>query len=388
MTVTYQDYINTVKSSSAQRILKIEILDTNYNIIDTITPDIISGDLQLTNEFGSRRNCNIVFNNYNGDYIPDPDGDFWINSKYKVYTGYKVNGEDYYFSRGIFLSGEPQVNSIFAEQTTDLQLYDQWCNLDGTLAGTLDTTYKIPSGTDLEAAVRQIFSDAGETRPVIYEPFFTTPVASTPIAATPIALPYTIIMDANGTYADILKKLADMVSYTCYYDSQGYPRFEPPTDIDSAGSIWDYNNTDSISLYLGSRRRFEYSKVKNYIVVIGSNVNGLTYKATASDNNSESSTRISLIGKRALVITDDVIYSTSLAQQRANYELQKAMQVIETVNAESIPIDIIEGDNIITYTDSGNGFNNSRFLVKSVSFPLMNDGNMTLNLWNARSFLG
>ena len=40
MAVTYQDYINTIKGSSVQRLLKIEILDTNYNIINTITPKI------------------------------------------------------------------------------------------------------------------------------------------------------------------------------------------------------------------------------------------------------------------------------------------------------------------------------------------------------------
>lgn len=372
MAVTYQDYVAQVKSSVAQRILKIEVLDNNENIIDTITPDIISGDLQLSSDSGARRSCNIVFNNYQGDFIPVPGEKLWINSKFRLWTGLKVNNEDYFISRGIFISGEPEINSNRAENICSLQLYDKWVNLDGSSAGTLDVTYKIPAGTDLESAVRQVFSDAGEIKPVIFEPITAT-------------LPYTVIIEPNGTYADILLKLADMVSYVVYYDNNGYPRFEPPVDIDTAGSIWDFTTNEG--LYLGSRKRYEYSKVKNFCKVIGANVNGQIYKGEASDTNIASSTRIDLIGKRALVITDDNIYSNALALERANFELQKAIQVIESVNAESIPIDVIEGDSLITITDSSAGFDNSRYLVKTVTFPLLNDGNMSMSVWNARSLL-
>jgi hypothetical protein len=375
MSATIIDYINTVKSPSAQRILKIEILDSNYNTVDTITPDVIDGSIQLSSDSGSRRSCNIVFNNYLGDYIPDPDSLFWINTLYKIYTGYVVNGEEMYFSRGVFCSGEPQVNSQFAEQTVDLQLYDQWTKLDGTIGGTIETTYTIPVGTSVESAVRAVFAEAGETRPVIIE-------------NTSEVTPYTIIAKPNDNYASILTKLAEMISYVVYYDNEGYPRFESPVNninnIITAGSVWDFVTNEG--LYMGARRRFEFSKVYNYVKVIGSNVNGLTYSAIASDTNVSSSTRIALIGKRTFVVEDDLISSTPLCQARADYELQKAIQILESVDAESVPIDIIEGDSVVTVSDSGLGTSGDRYLVKSVSFPLLNTGTMTMNLWKARSF--
>jgi len=375
LSVSYQNYIDTIKSPISQRLLKIEILDSNYNIINTITPSIIDGNISFSSDSGARRSCNITFDNSDGSFIPNPEGQFWMNTMYQVFTGYRVNDEDYYFSRGIFVSGEPTVNSQFASQTVELQLYDQFTFLDGTLGGTIENTYIIPVGSDVETVVRQIFVDAGETRPVIFEPIVAT-------------TPYTLIVNAGDSYSQLLLKLAEMISYVVYYDNNGFPRFETPANdinnIFNAGSSFDFTTNEII--YLGARRKFEYSKVKNECVVIGANVAGSIYRATASDNNITSPTRIGLIGKRSLVIIDDLIYSTDLAQQRANYELQKAIQVLESVDVECVPIDMIEGDSIITISDNGLGVSGDRYLVRSVSFPLLNTGGMSLSVWLARSF--
>ena len=244
--------------------------------------------------------------------------------------------------------------------------------LDGTLGGELEAEYIVNVGTNIGVAVKAILQDAGEVKSPIISPIT-------------INTPYTLVKNPGDTYADLLIELAEMVSWEVNYDRNGYPRFQTPTNLDSTGSTWDYS-TEEI-LYLGSQHKYEYTKIRNYIVVYGDNINGQLFRAVAQDNNAQSPTRVSLIGKRVDVITDDLIYTTSLAQQRADYELQKAIALIESVNMNSIPIDIIEGGNIITIFDESNGLYADRFLVNSVNFPLVNDGEMKLNVWKTRSFI-
>jgi hypothetical protein len=243
--------------------------------------------------------------------------------------------------------------------------------LDGTLAGTTDVTYKIDAGTDWEDAIRAVLLDAGEIKPAIIEPITAT-------------VAYTILVQPSGNYADILTQLCNIVSYVYYFDNEGFPRFESPTNIETASSVFTFTTNENI--YLGSRKRYEYSKVKNSCSCFGSNINGQIFKGLAEDTNSTSSTRIALIGKRALVITDENIYSDALAQTRAEFELAKAIQVVESISSEAIPVDSINPDDVITLIDPASG-TNDRYLIQSIGFPLLNTSSMQIQIWNARSLL-
>jgi hypothetical protein len=152
----------------------------------------------------------------------------------------------------------------------------------------------------------------------------------------------------------------------------------------TAASTFDFLTTEIN--YLGAKRRFSFAELKNNIVVFGDSINFAQIKATASDTNALSDTRVALIGKRTRIVEDSNIYTQQLADDRAAYELQQSIALIETVNMDSIPVDIIEGDNIITITDSSLGLSAERYLVKSVTFPLTNDG-MQLSLWKSRSLI-
>jgi len=364
-------YINALKSNVRQSIIKIEWLDNNENVVGVVTPTLINGTLDLDMDSGIRRRCSLTMSNLDGSYIPIPEGFLWVNSKFRLWTGLVIDGVEYLFSRGIFLIGEPAVNSFITEKTVSLTGYDKWAMLDGTLGGKLESDYIIPLGTNIGDAVRAIFQQAGEIK---------TPIISDITETTP----YTITKTAGDTYADLLKDLANIVSWECFYDKDGYPRFQPPTDIEKDPSVWDFSSSEVV--YLGSAHRYDFTKIKNYVVVIGDNINGSLVRAVAQDDNPTSPTRVSLIGKRVLVIEDNLIYNNDLAQQRANYELQKAIAMYESVDLNCIPIDIIDEGSVVTITDSSAGLNQDRFIVQAVSFPLSFDGEMRLTVWKTRSF--
>jgi len=248
-------------------------------------------------------------------------------------------------------------------------LNDKWSLLNGDLAGTLSSDYIVPVGTNIGSVVKDIITLSGDVK---------SPV----IIPTNVTSPYTLTIDRNSNYADLLIKLAEMISYDIFYDENGVLRFQSPTEDNIRPSIWDFS-TNEVT-YLGSTRRYEFNKVKNSVYVYGDNINGSQVSGLAQDNYIFSPTNVGLIGERPLVINDEIIYTNDLAQQRANYELKKSIILQEIVDVDCIPIYHLKENDIITIEDNGNGLNRDRYLIQNGNIPLKYDGTMKLNLWKFR----
>lgn len=371
MAVTYQDYITALKANTRDYLVKLEFLDWNENVLSTLTPDLIDGNVNIELKNGSRRNASITLNNKDLRFLPDPLNEIWLNTKIRIYTGLLVNGEEYWNSQGIFVLGEPEINSNFAEKTVTLNLYDKFAMLDGTLAGELLYDFIIDVDTSLADAVKSIFVAAGEVKLPIIEP-------------TSEILPFTIIINASQTYFDILDKLAETFSWSVYFDRNGFPRFETPSDINSDASIWNFEEDDI--LYMGGNKRLDFTKVKNKIRVVGNTSDlGEIYDAISEDTDANSPTRTSLIGERTKLIEDDIIYSTDLSQQRADWEKQQAISIYESTDMKCIPVDILDVDNVCSVFDTSLDLNGDRLLLQSINLPLRQTTSQSLKVWKIRS---
>ena len=248
----------------------------------------------------------------------------------------------------------------------EIDLVDKYALLDGSASGTLETTYNIAAGTNIVTAVQSIFAEAGEVK---------TPI----IAPTSITTPYELIKEAGSTFSELLEELANMISWVCYYDNDGYPRFEPPSDLDSDASVWSFDATDTgETVLLSSDADYPFSKFYNNVVVIGDSVNGITYRAVATDTSTGNGTSVAELGvKVTKVIEDSLIYSTPLAQERADAELAIAVLSSESVDLSTVHVDILEGDDIITLKNTELGIDTvRRYKVESISFPLFVTGEM------------
>jgi len=357
-----------LRSKTAVRIFKVELLDSaTEDVVEDLTDYVLDGSINISDNSGSRRSASITFNNTGGEFIPDSDGTIWMNNKFRISTGTMVDNDEYLIQRGIFICSEPEINSdLDASNSITVQFLDKWNLIDKNL----ENTYIIPVGTSIKDAIDGILSEVGEVKTAIVEP--TTEVT-----------PYTITASYDTTYGNILIELANMISWVCYFDNNGYFRCESPTDIETAGSVWEFSTSEIT--YLDSRHLYEFSKVYNAITIIGDSYAGATVRYTAEDNGVDSSTSIAKIGRRPLTIEDSLISSTPLAQARAEFELQKSISLVETLDMSAMPVDVIDSSNIITVTDSGSGLSSTRFLVKNVNFPLNIDANMTMQCWKGRS---
>jgi hypothetical protein len=370
VTVSYSDYLKALTSQNAEMIYKVELLNNKEVPLRDITSDLIDGSVTLTLQNGARRSANITLMNLDNKYTPDSTRNIWLDSKFRIWVGIKVNGEDYLFSKGIFVLYEPQINSTFTDTTASFNLVDKWSYFNGDLGGTLASDYIIPVNTNIGSAVSSIVTT--QVKDV------NTPIISS-ISTTS---PYTLTMTHGDTFAEMILKLADMVSYEVFFDSSGILRFQAVADDNLRPSKYDFSTHDV--MYLGSNRRYIFNKIRNSVRVYGDNVNGLQVIGQASDNNIFSPTSILKITERVKVIDDEIINTVDLANQRAVYELKKAVILQEIVDVRCIPIPHLEEENIITIEDAGNGLQRDRYLIQSLSYPLRYDGEMQLSVWKVR----
>lgn len=368
--MTYSNYLSQLRSDNSKVVIKLELLDKNENVIRDITEDMLDGSININLQNGARRSASITLQNFDNKYTPKKNGLIWLNSKFRISSGLVVNEEPYLFSNGVFCLSQPETASFMTETTTTLSLEDKWSYVDGTLLGTLPADYIIPVGTNIGEAVRAIIVSV------------MIDVKAPIIVPTTITSPYTLTLNRGDNIGDMLIKLAEMISYECYFDKNGHFRFQPVYDDQKKESSWDYSTNEST--YLGSSRKFDYTKVRNSIYVYGDNINGSQVTGIANDTYLFSSTNVNLIGNRVAVIEDDIIFSSSLATQRAEYELKKQTMIQESTSLTSVPLYHLDCGDIITIEDEGNDLKRDRYIVSGINLTLDAGSEMQLDVWKTR----
>ena len=367
---TFNDYLAKIQTNAYKTKAKIELLrrvdETPYS---TIEGDIIGGNITINRKNGTRRTCSVVLNNYDGAYIPD-EYLFWINSKFKLSIGVLCDdGEYYYVPMGIFVTQNPLMDvGIGRTDTITISGTDKFSLLSGLNSGILGATYIISLGTNIPTAIRTILTTFNDTINPIIHSTYTSEVT-----------PYTITEAYGKTSQNLLFQLQGMLSSNIYYDANGQLVFEPDFNDAGKASEWDFEKGDFH--YIGARYEPDYSSVKNKILVIGDNINGAIYDAVAENTNLQSPTRTQLIGEKLEIIEDSNIYTTALAQDRADYELKRKIAVYSGVSIESAIIFHLDVDKVITLTEDKLKFDKERFLIENINIPLGNSASrMTIDV--------
>lgn len=367
--MSYDTYIQSLKSGIGQRIIRLEFLDKNNQVTGQDTYNVLDGTLSTKLDANARRNCSLVLANHKGLYTPNEDSNIWINGQFRLYTGRRINDEDYLNLRGTFIVSNPVLDSNFSNLTASIQGLDKWEKLNGTLGGIIEETYVVAAGESIYAAVKGVLQKTSDTLdPMVYPSNYVTPNP--------------IVKEPGANYAEILIELANLYSWEVFYDIEGRLRFQPPIDPLKESAVWDFS-TNEIT-YRGSSHSYSLDKIKNVVKVCGDNINFSTVKGIAEDTNIFSPFSIGKIGRVPHIISDDLINTVDLANQRAEYELKKLITLQESGNIKSLPIDIINEGDVITIEDKNNDFHRDRYQVQDISENLRSNGEMTLNVWKER----
>jgi len=380
------DYINTVKASIIRPKFKLSLLNQNETVKEEIIDDIISGggSLSINYQQGQRRSLNFALKNDDGKWLPnDNNGGLWINSKFKLELGIENDeGYTYWQPNGVFVVANPSATNNGGEKLINIQCYDKFAMLDGTLGGTITATYTIPNGSNIKQAITDILLDdngngyPNDIVPLIFDNIYKD-----------VNTTYTITKNANSNLGEIIIELANMIACDVYYNENGNLVIQSViTDISNLRKpiLWNYD--DGELEYLSSTTSYDFTNVKNKVTVVGANVNSVTiYSAYSENNNGQSPTRIGKIGIRNLYIEDSNISSNQLCQDRADYELSKISILNLAISMESTYMIHLDVNKCISITDNFYGYKNQRFIIKSLNIPIGIDSKISIECANVAS---
>ena len=351
----------------------------NYEIPEE---DIIinSGNFTENYQNGQRKSVNINLINVDGKYTPSINT-IWVHDRFRFDIGLEFDGQVYWFPRGIYILGNPSADHQNSDKQVSLTLVDKFAVLEGK-SGTLEATYEIPVGSDIEQAIMGILTlDNGsgypiDLKPIIYDRAFKG-----------LKMPYTLSKDAGSTLGEMLLEIGTILNAEVYYNSQGNLCFininETTLDVQKA-SLWDYSDEDRD--YGGATANYDFENAVNEVHVVGDNINNEIFSAMAKNENPVSPLCIQRIGRRIEYINDSNIYSDDLAQQRANYELRKFGILKTTMNIQVSFNPLLFVNNLVTITDKYYNLTRERFLIQSISYTIGNESQMTVSCSNIANF--
>ena len=379
-----QQYIKIVKEQAIRPRFRLSLLYPDESFREEISEYLIqgSGSLQIQYAQGQRRSLNFTLNNESGVFTPNGiNSKIWVNTKFQLDLGMEMaNGDVVWNSAGIFVIGTPQITREDARKIIDIQCYDKFALLDGTLGGTLDATYEIDAGEKIyNIVVDTLLQDNGNGVPIDLKTIFFDPSLINESTV------YTLSKSANESYGDMLIELANMIACDIYYNTNGNLVIQSGIkDISQVNkpTLWIFKDTEYE--YLSGHINYNFTDVRNRVTVVGANVNsdGGLYIAVSENTNPRSQTRVDLIGIKNYYLEDSNIYTQTLAQDRADYELNKLSIVQQTVQISSAFMIHLDVNNCIAITDDFFNYFDNRFIIQSISIPLSIHSNMTIDCTN------
>ena len=105
---------------------------------------------------------------------------------------------------------------------------------------------------------------------------------------------------------------------------------------------------------------------------------GVTHDHTSTLTTGATGT--SRIGLRAMFLSDDGISTDSLAQQRADYEVQQRSRIVDTVNLSFVPLDNIREGDIIRLTSARADITDIDYQITQFTLPLIKDSEASVDM--------
>lgn len=356
------------------------------------------GSISVNLQNGQRRTASVTLSNLDAAF------DYSVN---KIWFGQQIaldeglilsDGTEYYLPQGVFYISEPQETFQPNLRTITYPLVDKWSYLDGTLFGRLEGTYEVPVNTRIFAPIRAILNlDRGNgTKVDAVTPIFTTyyddktqtlPDGST---ASLVKSPYTLRVDSDdGTYADVILGLSEMVNGLVGYDQTGALRIDPSQDdvLDTQKPVlWRFSTQEA--QLLGATYTVKNTEVYNDYIVLGEQTSEYAQAAGRAQNLDPSSdTNVYLIGRKTFRETATGYYTKTQCKDLAEWKLKRTAVLQKAVSISCTQMFHIVENNLveITRTDKP-GSPTERHLIQGFTRPLTSTGEMTISAVSVADF--
>nr|WP_024835386.1 DUF5048 domain-containing protein [Clostridium sp. 12(A)] len=218
-----QTDLSLLRQGTQEIYLKVELLNSNMKILDSLDGQIINDNYSQDNESIQRRSYNFDLIVLSSSFIIGKDKKIWLDKRIRVFYGIKSirTKEIIWYQLGVFCYVSMKYTFSSTEKKLSVACADLMALYDGTLNGQIhgygssnnspDYAIKnltIPAGEDIRSSVIAILKDADIDRYIVED------------IGKPI--PYDLTFETGSTYADIWTKIRDLYdSWEFYFDADG-----------------------------------------------------------------------------------------------------------------------------------------------------------------------
>ena len=356
------------------------------------------GSISVNLQNGQRRTASVTLSNLDAAF------DYNVN---KIWFGQQIaldeglilsDGTEYYLPQGVFYISEPQETFQPNLRTITYPLVDKWSYLDGTLFGRLEGTYEVPVGTNIFAPVQAILKlDRGNGTKIdnvtpVFTDYYNGKTQTLPDGSTAslVKSPYTLRVDSDdGTYADVILGLSEMVNGLVGYDQSGALRIDPSQDdvLDAQKPVlWRFSTKEA--QLLGATYTVKNTEVYNDYIVLGEQTSEYAQAAGRAQNlDPASDTNVYIIGRKTYRETASGYYTQTQCKDLAEWKIKRTAALQKAVSISCTQMFHIVENNLIELTRTDKpGSPTERHLIQGFTRPLTSTGEMTISAVSVADF--
>lgn len=350
-----------------------------------------SGSLTVNLQNGQRRTATVTLSNLDNAFEYNVNN-IWFGQQVMLSEGLILpDGTDFYLPQGVFYIRDPEDALKPGTKTVTYHLEDKWSYLNGTLFGNLDGIYEIPRGTNIFTAIQSVLEqDRGNGYPVddkapVFTDYYNDQLTNMPDGSvmSAVMLPYTYRNDAeNGTYADIVLEMGNILAAWVGYDATGRLRIDPSQDdILDADKPIQFEFLPTEKQFLGATYTAKNSEVYNDVIIVGESLSDYGYVAGRAQNLDPSSdTNVRIIGNKIKRESAAGYYTGKQCESLAAFKLkrQTILQKSVTINCAQL-FHINENELVTIRRPDKPGQPVERHLVTGFTRPIAQTGEMQIN---------
>ena len=403
----WEQYLGALRTEFV-KLARLEFLQPDGSVafaVDTnpknkrSTAFIQSGTLTVNLQNGPRRTATVTLGNLDGAFEYNVNK-IWFGQKILLSEGLVLpDGTDFYLPQGEFYVRDPEEKLLPGTRTVTYHLEDKWSYLDGTLFGNLDGIYEVPRGSNVFEVIQSILKlERGNGEIIDYKaPVFTNyynnQATVLPDGRTALAtqLPYTYRNDAeNGTYADVILEMSNILAAWIGYDATGRLRVDPSQDDIQDGDKpvrWEFYPSEKD--FLGATYTSKNTDVYNDIIVVGESLSQYGYIAGRAQNADPSSdTNINIIGRKVYKESAAGYYTGKQCESLAMFRLKRQTILQKSVTIQSGQLFHLSENQVVTIRrPDKEGAPTERHLVTGFTRPIAQNGPMQINATSVNDYV-
>ena len=240
---------------------KIELLNKNFKILDTLEGNLISDNLSINSESAIRRTYDITLHINDSSWNIGADKKIWLDKYIRVYVGYYhvLSKRIQWYCQGIFVIAQGSCDYDETTNSLSLSCLDLMANLTGDIGGMIGSKLLIQHGADIRNVLISSLQEAGITKYYVCDMNNRT-------------IPYDIEKEPTDTWYDVINEIINLyVGYEFTFDVNGICRIQPTPLLASEPVVLDNDILYPLLIKVNDVA-IDFSSIHNVVEVYGASI--------------------------------------------------------------------------------------------------------------------